>query len=169
MLYCWFIIITKRMIALIAAISNNRAIGNKNQLLWRIPDDMVYFKKVTMNHPVIMGRKTFESIGRPLPKRTNIIVTRNKDFKPENCIVCSSVQEAIAIAREQDETVFVIGGAQIYEDSLPYADKLYLTYIDAEPKEADAFFPDYSAFKKTTIIEKRVYNGIPYDFRVVER
>ncbi|PIS15909.1 hypothetical protein COT62_01235 [Candidatus Roizmanbacteria bacterium CG09_land_8_20_14_0_10_41_9] len=157
------------MIALIAAISKNRAIGNKNKLLWNIPDDLEYFKKITLNHPIIMGRKTFESIGRPLPKRTNIVITRNKDFKYKNCIVCLSIEEAIAIAKKKDEIVFVIGGAQIYKESLPYADRLYLTYIYSEPKEADAFFPDYSTFTRTTVLEKKEYNGIQYDFRIVER
>lgn len=156
------------MIALIAAIGNNRAIGNKNQLLWSIPDDMAYFQKMTMNHPVIMGRKTFESIGRPLRGRTNIIVTNT--IQPKNCFICSSLQEAITIARTLDETVFLIGGAQIYKEGLSYADKLYLTSIHATPLEADAFFPDYSAiFKRTTILEKGVYYGLSYDFRIVER
>lgn len=157
------------MIGLIAAVSKNGAIGNKNKLIWNIPDDMAYFKKTTMNHPVIMGRKTFESIGRPLPNRTNIIVTRNKEFKQENCIVCPSIEEAIGIAETKDTMVFVIGGAQIYQESLPYADRLYLTYIDATPKEADTYFPDYSSFKKINILEKKEYNGIHYDFRILER
>lgn len=157
------------MIALIAALSKNNAIGYQNKLLWNIPDDLAYFRRTTLNHPIIMGRKTYESIGRPLPNRTNIIITRNKDFKVENCIICSSVEEAIEEGKKYDNTIFVIGGAQIYEQSLKYADKLYLTLIDDIPQNADAFFPDFKDFKKVTILEKKEFKGIKYDFRILER
>lgn len=145
-------------ISMIAAIGKNRALGLKNQLLWDIPEDMKHFRETTKGHPVIMGRKTFESIGRPLPNRTNIIVSRDQNYQQEGCITCTSIEEAIKEAKKHhSDEIFIIGGAQIYEQGMAFTDKLYLTVVDDEPT-ADAFFPDYSAFSKV-ISEKCMHNG----------
>ncbi|OGD62865.1 hypothetical protein A2160_05770 [Candidatus Beckwithbacteria bacterium RBG_13_42_9] len=158
------------IISLIAAISENRALGKNNKLLWRLPEDLQRFKKLTSGHPVIMGRKTFESIGRPLPNRINIIVSRNKDLKINGCLVVSSVKEAIQLGKEKDgQEIFVIGGGQIYAEALPFADKLYLTIVKGN-FAADTFFPDYSAFKKVVFISPpKTYQGYSYHFAELGR
>lgn len=139
----------KPNISLIAAIGKNRELGKGNALLWDIPEDMKHFRETTRGHVVVMGRKTFESIGRPLPHRINIIVSRDKNYDvPDGCLKVVSIEEALAEASQRENSeIFVIGGAQIYSLALPYVDKLYLTVIDKEFSEADAFFPDYSEFK----------------------
>ncbi len=156
-------------ISAIAAIGTNRVIGRGNDLIWKIPDDLTRFREITKGHPVIMGRRTFESIGRPLPDRENIVITREKDYAPEGVLVVYSVEEALKKAREsKNEEVFVIGGGEIYKQMLPYTDKLYLTIIDATA-EGDTFFPDYSEFKKETFREERDYNGLKYTWINLER
>lgn len=132
------------IISLIAALSKNQVIGKNNDLPWHLPDDMKYFMQTTKEHYVIMGRKNYESIPekfRPLPNRTNIVVTRKKDFQAPNCIVVHSVEAGLTFARQanQQET-FIIGGAEIYTLGLPIANRLYLTEIDAEIA-GDTFFP----------------------------
>jgi len=134
-------------IALIWAMSRNRVIGRNNALPWHLSEDLKYFKRVTMGKPIIMGRKTWESIGRPLPGRTNIVITRNPDFTaPEGVKVVSSLDEAIrmadnvALIEGSDEAV-VIGGSEIYAQALPLADRLYLTQVHAEV-DGDTFFPE---------------------------
>lgn len=128
------------MISLIVAASTNNAIGIRGDLPWRLSDDLKRFKAVTMGKPIIMGRKTWDSIGRPLPGRQNIVITRQSEFSAEGCDVVASVAEAVAIAGDVDE-VMVIGGSQIYELALPSADRMYLTRVHAQV-EGDAFFPD---------------------------
>lgn len=128
------------MISLIVAMDQNRVIGNNNKLPWHLPADLQYFKKVTMGHPIVMGRKTFESIGRVLPGRENVIVTRNQDFKAEGCVVLYDIAEIKTFADNRDEEVFVIGGAEIFKEILPSADRLYITEIH-ESFEGDTFFP----------------------------
>lgn len=136
----------KQTISIIAAIGKNRELGKDNGLIWNIPSDLQRFREITSGKPVIMGRKTYESIGRALPKRTNIIVTRNTSYQAPSCIVTHSIDEALQKAEEcAVDEVFVIGGAQLYTQALPYADRLYLTIID-HTFDADTFFPDYSAF-----------------------
>lgn len=135
------------MISIIVVIAKNRAIGRDNKLLWDIPEDMERFKKITMGHAVVMGGKTFESIGRPLPGRKNIVVTLDRDFKAPGCEVKYSLDEVLDWAKKSDEEIFIIGGGQIYKQSLPKADKLYLTVVDDVVEDADTFFPDYSEFK----------------------
>ncbi len=136
------------IISAIAAIGENRELGKNNRLLWHIPEDLKRFKVLTLGHPIIMGRKTYESIGRPLPQRINIIITRNPDFKAQGCIVVGSIEEAIAKAKEHDQKeIFIIGGGEIYKQALPLIDKLYLTVVKGS-FEADVFFPDYSEFSK---------------------
>lgn len=151
------------MINIIAAIGKNRELGAKNKLLWHIPEDMERFKTLTVGQVVIMGRKTYESIPekfRPLPHRVNIIVTRDENYQinNENVFVSHSIEDAIEKARKFDKEIFIIGGAQIYEQSLKYADKLYLTLVDKEYPEADVFFPDYSEFKQR-ILEDNYLSG----------
>jgi dihydrofolate reductase len=128
------------MISLILAMDKNRLIGKNNDLPWHLPADLKYFKEVTSGHTVIMGRKTFESIGKPLPNRTNVILTTRADFQPEGCLVFHSVEQALS-AIDKEEEAFVIGGAEIYKQFIPLADKIYITVID-HPFEGDAYFPD---------------------------
>lgn len=135
------------IISLIAALARNRVIGKNNDLPWHLPDDMQYFMHTTRGHHVIMGRKNYESIPpkyRPLPQRTNIIVTRQPHYAAAGCKVVHSLAEALQVARQAGENeVFIIGGAQIYRMALPLANRLYLTEIHAEP-EGDTFFPMFN-------------------------
>lgn len=130
------------MITIIAAIAKNNALGKNNDLIWHLPADLKRFKKTTTGHHILMGRNTFESIGKPLPNRTTIIITRNKTYSKEGCLVANSLEEALELAKE-DEHVFIIGGAQIYKYALDnnYADFLDITLVHHE-FEADAFFPE---------------------------
>ena len=127
------------MLSIIAAMDRNHLIGNKNQLPWHLPADFAHFKSVTMGKPIVMGRKTFESIGRPLPGRTNIVLTRNHSVRYEGTICVSSIEEAIAEVADADE-LMIIGGSTLYEMLLPEVDRLYITFVDAE-FEGDAWFP----------------------------
>jgi dihydrofolate reductase len=157
----------KGSISIIAAIQKDRGLGYKNELLWRIPRDLKRFKRLTEEHNVIMGSKTYESIGHPLPNRKNIVLSRDKDLKIDGVEVAHTLKEAIELSDEGE--IFVIGGAQIYEVALPFADKLHLTIIEGQ-KPADAFFPDYiNDFTKKTLIEKREHEGIEYSFIDFER
>jgi len=128
------------MITLIAAVAENNALGKDNQLLWHLPDDFKRFKNLTSGHYIIMGRKTFESFPKPLPNRTHVIITRQKDYAPEGCIIVHSLQEAIAICPKEQE-VFVIGGGEIYTQSITVADKIDITKVHHQ-FEADTFFPE---------------------------
>ena len=128
------------MITIIAAIGKNGELGKNNDLIWHLPNDLKRFKKVTAGHHVIMGRKTFESLGKPLPNRTNIVITRNPDYKAEGCIIVNSLEEAISLAITEDLNPYILGGAQIYKQAIKIADVLDLTLVDAE-LDADAFFP----------------------------
>ena len=158
-------------ICAVVAIGKNRELGKEGKLLWHIPDDLKRFKRLTLGHPIIMGRKTFESIfvmlGKPLPNRTNIVVTRDTAWNPPvgagGVVVVHSVVEAIEKGKEIDpHEVFVIGGAQIYEAVLPFTDKLHLTRINAVA-EADTFFPPYEGeFIKKISEELHEWNGIEY-------
>jgi len=128
---------------MIAAMGRRREIGKGNALLWKLPNDMKWFVKHTTGKPIIMGRKTFESFGaKPLPKRLNIIISRDKHYQANGCIVVDNIDAAIAAAGDVEE-VMIIGGASFYEQMLPRADRLYLTYVDAE-FDADAWFPEIS-------------------------
>lgn len=129
-------------LSLIAAMANDRVIGIENRLPWHLPADLQHFKKITMGKPILMGRKTFESIGRPLPGRENIVLTRDKDFKPDGCTIFHSVDEALKATKGYEE-VMVIGGDSFYRQLISKADVLYLTFIEQDV-EGDAFFPEYS-------------------------
>jgi dihydrofolate reductase len=158
-------------ISVIAALAKNRVIGIENRLPWRLPEDLAHFKALTLGHPVVMGRKTFESLGRPLPGRTNIVVTRNPGYRQPGCHVVDSIPAALALARNADE-IFFIGGAELYAQVMPLADRLYLTEVDLEP-EGDAWFPEYerSAFhersRESHVGEKG--DRLRFDFVVYER
>lgn len=187
----------KPNIGIIAAVGrNNRAIGKTGTLLWRISDDLKRFKTLTTGHPIIMGRKTFESIGRALPNRTNIVITRNADFRlarrgggAEGVVVASSLEDAIRLASSPPQMrrgvptesrdgvvgkrkeVFIIGGGEIYQQALPLADKLYLTLIESDA-EGDVFFPDWSKdFTKEVFREARIdpASGVKYAWVDIER
>jgi dihydrofolate reductase len=138
------------MITIIAAIAKNNALGKDNKLIWYLPADLKRFKKVTLGHHIIMGRKTFESLGKPLPNRTTIIITRNKNFTQHGCIVVNSLNEAIEATKE-DENPYILGGAEIYKQALDIADKLDLTFVH-QNFEADVFFPeiDFNIWKETS-------------------
>jgi len=151
------------IISLIAAMDRNRLIGNNNQLPWHLPADFAHFKSVTMGKPIIMGRKTYESIGKPLPGRINIVLSRNPDLQIEGVICVSSFEDAVAAVHDADE-VMVIGGSSIYEMLLPKANRMYLTYVDAE-FEGDAWFPDFDSAQwqqKDSVVhqadDKNLYN-----------
>jgi dihydrofolate reductase len=133
------------MISLIAAIGKNNELGKNNTLVWSMPTDLKYFRKTTSGHPVIMGRKTFESIGHPMPKRKNIIITRDLNYKKDGIEVVHSLKEALSSARTplaENEEIFIIGGEEIFKKSIDVADRLYITHIDATDKDADTFFPE---------------------------
>ncbi|MDM1049171.1 MULTISPECIES: dihydrofolate reductase [Sphingobacterium] len=125
---------------LIVAASENNAIGKNNQMLWHLPNDFKYFKNNTMDHSIVMGRKTFESIGKALPGRRNIVITRQPTFQAEDVDVANSLQEVMTYCRDERE-VFIIGGAQIYQQALSLASKVLLTRVHAEIDDADAYFP----------------------------
>ncbi len=164
----------KPLISAVVAIGKNRELGKNDKLLWHIPDDLKRFKRLTLGHPIIMGRKTFESIvsyiGGPLPERTNIVVTRDAAWNFSGAIKVSSIEEGIEKAKEIDaKEIHIGGGARIYEQALPLIDKLYLTLIDDE-KPADTFFPPYEhLFTKKVFEESREWNGIKYRWMDLER
>lgn len=159
----------KPRISIIAAIGKNRELGRHNALIWRISDDLKRFKALTTGHPIIMGRKTYESIGRPLPNRTNIVISQSM-APQEGIITASSLTDALTIAVDIDpEEVFVIGGAQVYREALSHAQRLYLTLIDESDADADAFFPDYSEFAAVVSEEKHSDSIPPYTWITLER
>lgn len=158
-------------ISMIAAIaSGNRALGLNGRLIYHIPDDLKRFKEITSGHAIIMGRKTFESIGHPLPNRTNIVITNDTGYLASGIIVVHSLDEAFELAEEKEgDEIFIIGGGQIYQEARGLADKLYLTIVEGNP-QADTFFPDYSDFKKVTYeSETQEHDGLKYKFLELEK
>lgn len=149
------------MVSIIVAIAQNGTIGDKNSLLWHIKEDMRFFRTTTSGHAVIMGRKTFESLGsKPLPKRKNIVITRaERDF--EGAFTAHSLQEAIAMA-EGDEEIFIIGGAQIYAEALSVADRMYITRVERD-YEGDTSFPEIDYTKWQLVSEERYERGEEFD------
>ena len=131
------------MIIMIAAVAENNALGKNNELVWHLPNDFKRFKSLTTGHHIIMGRKTFESFPKPLPNRTHVIITRQKDYNPEGCIVVDSIEKALAVCPE-NETSFIIGGGEIYNLALPFADQLEITKVHHR-FEADAYFPEINS------------------------
>ena len=159
------------MVSIIVAIAQNGTIGDKNSLLWHIKEDMRFFRTTTSGHPVIMGRKTFESLGsKPLPKRTNIVITR-ADREFEGALTAHSLEEAIRMAGE-DEEIFVMGGAQIYREALSVVDRMYITVVERD-YDGDTSFPDvdYSEWKLVDVVryERGVEYEYPFEFRTYDR
>lgn len=154
------------IVTIIAAIANNNALGKDNDLIWNLPADLKRFKEMTSGHHIIMGRNTFESIGRPLPNRTTVIITRNRDYIAEGCIVVNSLQEGLKVAKD-DASPFIIGGAQIYEQALLIADRLDITEVH-HSFEADVFFPqiDLKIWEEVsrTFLEADGKNKYDYSF-----
>ncbi|MEN9446478.1 MAG: hypothetical protein RL728_990 [Bacteroidota bacterium] len=152
------------MITLIAAAAENNALGKDNDLLWHLPEDFKRFKQITSGHYIIMGRKTFESFPKPLSNRTHIIITRQEEYLVEGCLVVHSLEEALEIA-PQNEEVFIIGGAQIYEQALPFADKIDLTRVHIE-LDADAFFPEFNTSEWNLVFTEKHFKDEKhqYDF-----
>ena len=140
------------MITLIAAAAENNALGKDNQLIWHLPDDFKRFKEITSSHYIVMGRKTFESFPKPLPNRTHVIITRQKEFLAEGCIVVNSIEKAIEACPKEEE-VFVIGGAEIYRQSIGFADKIELTRVH-DTFEADAYFPEINLNQWELVFEE---------------
>lgn len=158
------------MISLLVAHDLNRVIGLNNDLPWHIPEDLAYFKKMTLGKAIIMGRKTYESIGRPLPGRLNIVLTKNESYTTEGVLVFNDLNKAIEKAQEYNEEVMVIGGSEIFKMVLDVADRLYITVIEKH-FDGDTFFPTYdSEWEISSTSEKELSkNGIPYTFFVYER
>jgi len=156
---------------IVAIAGSKRVIGKEGNMPWNIPEELKRFREITMGHPIIMGRKTHKSIGKALPGRTNIIITRDSVYTAEGCIVVDSLEKALQrakLSRGNDE-IFVIGGGEIYKQALPIADKLYLTKIENEV-EGDVVFPDYSEFKKVANeSEEHRSDGFKYKFLELER
>lgn len=160
----------KPKVSAIAAIGRNRELGKRGELIWRISDDLKRLKRLTTGHTIIMGRKTYESIGRPLPDRVNVVVTRNPDFVAPGCVLAPSVTKALEIAENAEpEEIFILGGAETYTQALPNTDRLYLTVIDATDPDADTFFPNYGEFTKVIETETRDHNGLSYTWLTLER
>ncbi|TAH17651.1 MAG: dihydrofolate reductase [Cytophagales bacterium] len=164
-------------ISIIAAKSINHVIGKNNQLPWRLPADLQYFKQITLHHHILMGRKTFESIGKPLPQRTSIILTRDKEFSKQfineaNIFVVDSLEKGIAIAQKHSENeLFIIGGAETYLLAMPFADRLYITEVQTQI-DGDAFFPAIDTYWQEITREKHLKdekNLYDYDFVVYDR
>ena len=160
-------------VSAIVATAHNNVIGKNNDIPWYLPADLKYFKKTTLHHHIIMGRKSFQSIGRPLPKRTNIVISRNPFFIASNCIKASSVEEALSIAHDNGEDeAFIIGGGQIYELSQAYWDRIYLTTVHAQV-EGDIYFPSLKE-ENWKLISEQAHkadekNEYDYTFKVLER
>ncbi len=175
------------MISLIAAVAENGAIGNGNQLLWHLAGDLKYFKATTTGHPVIMGRKTFESIGRPLPGRRNIVVSRSRldlpqspKFKKDGTPSGTSIEQAEdlevllkSLSRKRKEEFFVIGGGSVYKAAFKYAGRLYITHIKAVAKQADIFFPEIDPEEWEAVQTSEIFsdeeNKIEYQFVVYQK
>jgi dihydrofolate reductase len=159
------------MTTLIAAIANNNALGKDNDLIWHLPADLIRFRHTTTGHYILMGRNTYESIGKPLPNRTSVIITRNANYKAEGCIVVTSLEAALEVAKE-DSSPFVIGGAQIYKEAISLVDQLDITEVHHD-FEADVFFPeiDSSVWKETRRerFEADAKNPYPYSFVSYQR
>lgn len=162
------------MISLIAAVGSNRAIGNQQQLLWHLPEDMRHFRATTRGKPVIMGRRTWESLPaafRPLPGRRNIVVSRNRAYQPPGATLAGSIEQALALASDADE-IFVIGGAELYRQTLALADRLYLTEV-ADDRPGDSYFPQVSAAEWHEVSRRTASaaagGGPRFDFVVYER
>lgn len=152
------------MISIIAAMGRNRELGLDNKLLWHLPVDMKFFRQTTMGKPILVGRKTYESFGgKPLPGRNNIVITKDKNYQSEGAVIVHSIDQALQEASDADE-IMIIGGASFYEQTLPLADRLYLTYVDAD-FEADSWFPEFDIheWKETSRQINKADDKNPFD------
>lgn len=156
------------LISLIVAMAKNRVIGNKGEIPWKIPGEQKMFKEITMGHTMIMGRKTFEAIGKALPGRTNIVVTRQADYPAPDCMVFNDLKSAIESCPPDESELFVIGGGQIYANTIGMADRIYLTVL---PKEVpgDTFFPEFSESEFKIIKSEFIDGVVPYHFYIYEK
>lgn len=156
-------------ISIIAAMARNRVIGAANTLPWRLPEDLKHFKALTLGHHILMGRKTYESLGRPLPGRTSIVITRSKDLQVPGCLVANSIADAVA-ACDNDSEIFFIGGADLYRQALDLADRIYLTEIK-EDFDGDAWFPEFDAhlWQETGRTPCKSESGLECDFLIYDR
>ncbi|MEK7113352.1 MAG: dihydrofolate reductase [Patescibacteria group bacterium] len=154
------------IISIISAIGKNNEIGKENKLLWSLPADMKHFRETTKGQTVIMGRKTFESIGKPLPGRRNIVVTRDTKYKKNGIELAHSLKEALGMFKERNEEMFIIGGAEIYKQAIEVADKLYITHVKASDKKADSFFPEIIPIVWNEVSHKghKADEKNPYDY-----
>lgn len=159
----------KPRISIISAMARNRVIGINNTLPWRLPEDLKHFKALTIGHHILMGRKTFDSLGKPLPGRTSVVITRSRDLQLPGCVVVHSVEEAIS-ACSDDSEIFFIGGAELYTQALDVADRIYLTEIRAD-FEGDAWFPEFDPghWQETERRPGRSESGLEYDFVVYDK
>lgn len=159
-------------VSMIAAMANNRVIGKDNDMPWHLPADLAHFKRTTMGKPVVMGRKTFESIGRPLPGRANIVISRNADYEAEGIVLVETCEQAIAAAQQaspEAEEVMIMGGGTIYQHFLPIAQRLYLTEIDLSV-DGDTFFPDYQSAAEWQVVDTESHQKDaknPYDYTFI--
>ena len=150
------------MVSVIVAVARNGMIGKANQLIWHISEDLKRFKAITTGHPVVMGRRTFESLGRPLPNRTNVVITRQRDYSAEGCAVAGSLDEAVALFPPSEE-VFVIGGGEIYAQAMPRADRFYLTVVEHD-YEGDTLFPAWNPDEWELVSEERHERGEKFEY-----
>ena len=173
-LFCGFHMQKSPAIAAIVAMSRNRVIGADNKLLWHIPEDFKHFRRTTMGKPVIMGRRTYESIGKPLPGRTNIVISRTPDSIEGDVFAVATLDDALERARkiaavEGVDEIFIIGGGQIYAEAMPVTDRIYLTTIDRD-YEGDAFFPALNMTEWTkTVLLQNDNDPLPYEISVLNR
>jgi dihydrofolate reductase len=158
----------KMKISLIAAMASNRVIGHKGDIPWNIPGEQKMFKEITMGHTVIMGRKTYESLGRPLPGRTHIVITRQTGYQAPGCIIAHDLDGALASSSAEESEAFICGGGQLYHQALPMADKIYLTVLPGEIA-GDTYFPEISE-SEFEMTKSELIDGVePYTFYIYER
>ena len=161
-------------ISILAALSTNNVIGRNNDVPWRLSTDLKRLKALSMGHHIVMGRKTFESVGRPLPGRTNLVITRQQGYAPEGVVVVHSLEDALRIAREAgEEETFILGGAEIYAQSMHVADRMYLTRVHAEV-EGDTWFPDFDDVSEWHLTDAEHFdadekNEYPFSFLTYDR
>ncbi len=160
--------IKKPIISLVAAMAKNRVIGKDNKMPWHLPADLKHFKGITMSKPIVMGRKTFESIGRPLPGRDNVIISRNKDYAVDGCIVIHSIEDALKLLTDYEE-IMIIGGGFLYSQIIEQADKLYLTFIDLDI-DGDTQFPEFEHLNLAEInrVKCQKDEKNPYNYQFVD-
>lgn len=156
------------LISLIVAMASNRVIGNRGEIPWKIPGEQKLFKEITMGHTMVMGRKTYEAIGRALPGRTNIVVTRQTDYQAPDCNVVQDLKSALESCLPDEDEVFIIGGGQIYEETIAMADRIYLTVLPREVA-GDTYFPEFSESDFEIIKSEFIDAAEPYHFYIYEK